>query len=60
MVSLEQPAQHGERHSRIGHFDGRDRIERRYAIRQPRRMAIENPERLRMLQREWAYQENIK
>jgi len=40
--------------------DGRDRIERRYAIRQPRRMAIENPERLRMLQREWAYQENIK
>ena len=41
-------------------YDGRDRVERRYAIRQPRRMAIENPERLRMLQREWAYQENIK
>jgi len=34
-------------------FDGRDRIERAYATRHLRRMAIENPERLAMLQREW-------
>ncbi len=40
--------------------DGRDRVERRYAIRHLRRMAIENPERLRMLQRERDDQENIK
>jgi hypothetical protein len=40
--------------------DGRGRVERRYAIRQPRRMAIENPERLRMPRREWDDQENSK
>ena len=39
-------------------YDGRDRVERRYAIRQPRRMAIENPERLRMPRRERDDQEN--
>lgn len=38
--------------------DGRDRVERRYAIRQPRRMPIENPERLWMPRREWDDQEN--
>ena len=40
--------------------DGRDRVERRYTIRQPRRMPIENPERLRMPRREGDDQENIK
>lgn len=40
--------------------DGRDRIKRAYAVRHLRRMAIENPERLRMLQREWNNQEDSK
>lgn len=41
-------------------YDGRDRIERAYAVSHLRRMAIENPERLRMLQREWDDQEDSK
>lgn len=41
-------------------FDGRDRIERAYAIRHLCRMAIENPERLRMPRRERDDQENSK